>query len=110
MDLEFVGDSDWEESVLGAEGAVLVEFWSPTCAVCRVMEPRLQRVVEDLADRAAFFRVDVTEEEDLLWAYEVMSTPTFIAFRDTEPVGALYGEVDVTELENLLLDAIEGQR
>lgn len=108
MDLEFVGDADWEERVLGAEGAVLVEFMSPTCAVCRTMEPRLQRLVEDFEGRAGFFRVDVTEEEDLLWAYEVMSTPTFIAFRDTEPVGALYGEVDVTELAALLEDAIAG--
>ena len=109
MDLEFVGDPDWEERVLGADGAVLVEFWSPTCVVCRTMEPRLQHLVADLGDRAEFFRVDVTEEEDLVWAYEVMSTPTFIAFRDTEPVGALYGEVDTTELANLVEDAIGGR-
>ena len=46
MDLELVGDADWEGRVLGADGAVLVEFWSPSCAVCRTMEPRLQRVAE----------------------------------------------------------------
>jgi thioredoxin 1 len=107
--MEMVGDSDWEERVLGAEGAVLVEFWSPTCAVCRTMEPRLRRVVEDLSGRAQFFRVDVTEEEDLVWAYQVMSTPTFIALRGSEPVGELYGEVDATELANLVEDAVEGR-
>ncbi len=104
-----MGDADWEERVLGADGAVLVEFWSPTCAVCRVMEPRLQRLEADFGDRAAFFRVDVTEEEDLVWAYQVMSTPTFMAFRDSEPVGALHGEVDGTELAALVEDAIAGQ-
>jgi thioredoxin 1 len=109
MDLEMVGDADWEERVLKAEGAVLVEFWSPTCSVCGTMEPRVQRVVEDLAGQAWFFRVDVTEEEDLVWAYQVMSTPTFIAFRDSEPVGELYGEVDATELANLVEDAIAGR-
>ena len=108
MDIEFVGNSDWEEQVLNAERPVLVEFWSPTCAVCMTMEPRLQRVIEDYVDRADFFRVDVSEEEDMMWAYEVASTPTFIAFRDTEPVGALYGEVDRTEIANLLEDAIAG--
>ncbi len=108
MDIEFVGNSDWEEQVLNAERPVLVEFWSPTCAVCKTMEPRLQRVVEDYVDRTDFFRVDVTENEDLVWAYEVMSTPTFIAFRDSEPVGALFDEVDRTEIANLLEDAIAG--
>lgn len=108
MDIEFVGNSDWEERVLNAGRPVLVEFWSPTCAVCKTMEPRLQRIVEDYVDRADLFRVDVTESEDLVWAYEVMSTPSFIAFRDSEPVGALYGEVDRTEIANLLEDAIAG--
>ena len=68
----------------------------------------LRRVIEDYVERADFFRVDVSEEEDMMWAYEVASTPTFIAFRDTEPVGALYGEVDRTEIANLLEDAIAG--
>jgi thioredoxin 1 len=109
MDIEPAGDADWEELVLGADRPVLVEFWSPSCDICRAMEPRLKLVMDDFRDRVGFFRVDVTEEEDLVWAYEVMSTPTFIAFRDTEPVGALYGEVDRTELANLIEDAIAGE-
>ncbi len=109
MAIEQVGDADWEDRVLGSNTPALVEFWSPTCAVCRAMEPSLQRLAGDFGDRASFFRVDVTEEEDLVWAYEVMSTPTFMAFRDTEPVGALYGQVDVTELAALVEDAIDGE-
>jgi thioredoxin 1 len=109
VDLEFVGDADWEATVLNADVPVLVEFWSPTCDVCRTMEVRLQRVVESYGDRVSFFRVNVKVEEDLVWAYDVLSTPTFIAFRDTEPVGALFGEVDGTEIGNLLDDALAGE-
>ncbi|UCC92548.1 MAG: hypothetical protein JSW25_07740 [Thermoplasmata archaeon] len=109
MELEFVGDAEWEDRVLGAEGPVFVEFWSPTCNTCRSMEPRLQRVVGMYSDRVSFFRVDTTQEEDLVWAYEVLSTPTFMAFRGSEPVGALYGQVEDTELANLLDDAIAGE-
>lgn len=108
MDLELVYDAGWEERVLNADRPVMVEFWSPSCNVCRTMEPRLREVVADYGDRVRFFRVDVTEEEDLVWAYEVMSTPTFIAYRDGEPVGHLFGEVDVTELANMLQDALSG--
>jgi len=109
LDIEAVGDADWEDRVLGSDRPVMVEFWSPNCSACRTMEPRLQAVARDYGDRVRFFRVDVTEEEDLVWAYEVMSTPTFIAYRDAEPVGALYGEVDPTELANLVEDAIIGE-
>lgn len=109
MDIPFVGDTTWEERVLGEDRPVLVEFWSPDCAVCQTMESRLQRVVADYGARVAFYKVRVDVEDDLVWAYEVMSTPTFIAFRDSEPVGHLYGEVDVTELANLVQDALAGE-
>jgi thioredoxin 1 len=109
LDIGFVGDAEWERRVLGADRPVLVEFWSSTCDTCRSMEPRLQKVFTAYRDRVLFLRVDTRREEDLVWAYEVMSTPTFMAFRDTEPVGALYGDVDVTELTNLLDDALAGK-
>ncbi len=108
MEIPLVGDSQWERLVLSEPRPVLVEFWSPNCAACQAMEPRLLSVAAEYGDRVAFFRVRVDEEEDLVWAYEVMSTPTFIAFRDSEPVGALAGDVDVTELGNLIEDAMAG--
>jgi thioredoxin-like negative regulator of GroEL len=103
-----VGDPQWERLVLSGSRPVLVEFWSTSCAVCQTVEPRLKALAAEYRDRVAFFRVNVKEEEDLVWAYEVMSTPTFIAFRDSEPVGALAGDVDVTELGNLIEDALAG--
>lgn len=109
MGLDIAGDANWEREVLGAKGPVLVEFVSRACAVCRAIHPVLEGLVTEYGDRARFFRVDVREEEDLVWAYQVLSTPTFIAFRDSEPVGSLAGEVDETELRNLLDDAIAGE-
>ena len=108
MEIPMVGDPQWKRLVLSEPRPVLVEFWSPNCAACQAMEPRLLSMVAEYGDRVAFFRVRVDEEEDLVWAYEVMSTPTFIAFRDSEPVGALAGDVDVTELGNLIEDAMAG--
>ncbi len=109
MEIPMVVDSQWERLVLSEPRPVLVEFWSSKCAVCRVMEPRIQSVATEYGHRVVFFRVDVEQEEDLVWAYEVMSTPTVIAFRDSEPVGSLSGEVDVTELGNLIEDAMAGE-
>ena len=109
MEIPMVVDSQWERLVLSEPRPVLVEFWSSNCAVCKVMEPRIQSVATEYRDRVVFFRVKVGQEEDLVWAYEVMSTPTFIAFRDSEPVGSLAGEVDVTELGNLIEDAMAGE-
>jgi len=96
MEIPMVVDSQWERLVLSEPRPVLVEFWSSNCAVCKVMEPRIQSVATEYRDRVVFFRVKVGH-------------PTFIAFRDGEPVGSLAGEVDVTELGNLIEDAMAGE-
>jgi thioredoxin 1 len=108
MEIPFVGDPRWEERVLDADRPVMVEFWSPTCTVCRTMDPRFEGLIEDYQERVSFFRVNVDEEEDLVWAYEVMSTPTFIVYVGGEPMASMAGERDRTELANLLEDALTG--
>jgi thioredoxin 1 len=87
------GDHNWAEDVLGSEQPVLIEFWRDTCTVCMAMEPTLERLAAEFSGWVSVFRVDVDEEENLVWAYGVMSTPTFIIFREGEPFHALHGEM-----------------
>jgi thioredoxin 1 len=109
MRLEPVVGSDWEERVLRSQVPVLVEFYRDTCLVCEAMEPTVFRLAADFENWARVFRVDVDQEEDLVWAYGVMSTPTFIIFRDGEPFHTLAGEVEYALIKGLLDDAVAGR-
>jgi thioredoxin 1 len=107
MSLKLVTGDEWELTVLGADGPVFVQFWRASCAVCKSMERQLDVLAAEFADAVPFFRVDCDAEADLVWAYEVMGTPTFIVFCRGEAVSRAYGDTSLVELRELVIDATE---
>jgi len=95
----------WESLVLGSETPVLVQFWRASCPICAALEPKVQALAVELEGRVPFYRVDCDAEADLVWAYEVLSTPTFIVFCRGEPLSRVAGEIEVDEVRRMALDA-----
>ena len=95
----------WESDVLGSERPVLVQFWRASCPICAAMEREVQGLADELEGRVPFYRVDCDAEADLVWAYEVLSTPTFIVFCRGEPLSRVAGEVEVAQVRGMALDA-----
>lgn len=70
------------------------------------MEHEVQGLAGELEGKVPFYRVDCDAEADLVWAYEVLSTPTFIVFCRGEPLSRVAGEVEVAEVRRMALDAM----
>jgi len=69
------------------------------------MERDVQGLAGELEGKVPLYRVDCDAEADLVWAYEVLSTPTFIVFCRGEPLSRVAGEVEVAEVRRMALDA-----
>jgi thioredoxin 1 len=108
--LRRVTGGEWEARALGSPRPVMVQFWRSTCPNCRAIERPLDALASELAGRVEMYRVDCDSEEDLVWAYEVMSTPTFVVFCRGEPASRAYADASVAELRSMALDAFESCR
>jgi len=100
-----VTDDGFSAEVLESERPVLVDFTAAWCGPCRVMKP----VLADLAaerDDLRVVRVDVDAEHDTVARYGVLSMPTFILFRDGEPVLRLVGSRPRRKLDSELAGAL----
>ncbi|MET9395726.1 thioredoxin domain-containing protein [Streptomyces sp. NPDC006624] len=86
-----VTDADFEAEVIGAELPVLVEFTADWCPPCRQMAPVLKAVAAEVGDRLKVVQLDVDANPATTNAYKVLSMPTFMVFRDGEPVKAMVG-------------------
>jgi thioredoxin 1 len=88
--LHTLTDDSFQADVLEADGPVLVDFTAAWCPPCRRMEP----VLVDLAAEHPELRVaqiDVDTHRQVAATYGVLAMPTFIVFRDGQPIVRLVG-------------------
>ncbi|MBP9816171.1 thioredoxin [Candidatus Woesebacteria bacterium] len=91
-----INQDQFEEEVIQHKGVVFVDFHAEWCGPCKMTEP----IIEDLAtnsdykDKVKFVKVDVDQNQDLAAQFSVFSIPTFITFKDGEPVGQFAGARD----------------
>ena len=76
--------------VANSDIPVVVDFWAAWCGPCRVMSPILEELAAERPDLRVV-KVDVDANQAVGARYGVLSMPTFMVFRDGEPVGAIVG-------------------
>ena len=86
-----VTDADFAAEVIGADLPVLVEFTADWCPPCRQMGPVLGALAAEEGERLKVVQLDVDTNPLTTNAYKVLSMPTFLVFRDGEPVKAMVG-------------------
>ncbi len=83
---------DLEEAIRESD-ALLVDFWGPLCAPCRVLKPHLARLAEEHGERVRFVAVNAEKETTAAERFEVRGVPTLIFFRDGAEVLRLTGGI-----------------
>ncbi len=74
--------SNFDETIRGADRPVLVDFWAPWCGPCRMLGPILEEVAAEHPDDVVVAKVNIDEEMDLASRFGVASIPTMLVFRN----------------------------
>lgn len=96
-------DQTFETEVEGGEGIVVVDFWAPWCAPCRMVAPVIESLAEEYEGRVRFGKLNVDESPGVASRYGIRSIPTIGIFRDGEAVNGVVGAVP----KQVLIQAIE---
>ncbi len=92
----------FEEEVLNAEGAVLVDFWATWCMPCKMQGPTIDQLAQE---GFPVGKVDVDKEPELAAKYRVMSVPTLIVFKGGKEVKRMVGVQSKEALKEALANA-----
>ena len=78
------------EEVLNSPAAV-VDFSATWCGPCKMLAPVIEKVSDQMSDKAAFYNIDVDEAAEIARQYAIMSVPSVLIFRNGEEVGREIG-------------------
>lgn len=94
------------DHTIGGSKPVFVDYWAAWCGPCKIMDPVVERLAAKYSGRVVFGKVNVDEEMSISSRYEVFSIPTFMIFKDGQPMDAVIGAAGEASLERLLEGAV----
>ncbi len=88
-----VTDAAFEKVVLQSKMPVIVDFWAPWCAPCRMVAPVLEKLAREYAGRLLVAKVNTDDNPRWAMKYGVQGIPTMLFIHNGQvahrQVGAL---------------------
>ncbi|MFO8183599.1 MAG: thioredoxin [Candidatus Aegiribacteria sp.] len=80
----------------------LVDFSATWCGPCKMLDPVLDKVSEDLDDRVYFYHIDVDESPEVSSEFGIRGVPTMIVFHSGQEIERMVGFRDRNALQRQL--------
>lgn len=94
-------DNDFEEFIT-TYPFCFIDFWSPTCAPCRTMTPRMRRLADHYKGKVAIGSVNIAKNRALAKKYKIMGVPRFLLFVFGKNTTGTSGAQSLGELKKLI--------
>ena len=93
---------DAEVVAASATVPVLVDFWAPWCAPCKVLGPLLEKVEADYAGRFKLVKIDSDQQQELSQAFGIRSLPTCVLMIGGKPADGFMGALPESKIKEFL--------
>lgn len=78
-----IDDSNFE-SLIHSDTPTLVDFWAPWCGPCRALGPTIDKLADDLGNRAQVGKVNIDDHPGIAAKFGISSIPTVLVFKNGE--------------------------
>jgi len=102
MAVKHIMGNEIEDAASVTDKISLVDFSATWCGPCKMLDPVLRNVSDDLADTVEFYHIDVDENPEASSKFCIRGVPTMIVFHGGQEIDRMVGFKDRNALQTQL--------
>ena len=85
-----INKNNFQNEIMDSEKTVLLDFWAPWCAPCRMVVPIMEEIASERPD-IKVGKINVDEQPELASKFSIMSIPTLVVMKNGKIVQQVSG-------------------
>ena len=96
-----INKNNFQNEVMNSDKPVLLDFWAPWCAPCRMVVPIIEEIAGERPD-IKVGKINVDEQPELASKFSIMSIPTLVVMKN----GKIVQQVSGVRPKNAILEML----
>ena len=96
-----INKNNFQNEIMDSEKTVLLDFWAPWCAPCRMVVPVIEEIAGERPD-IKVGKINVDEQPELASKFGIMSIPTLVVIKN----GKIIQQVSGARPKNAILQML----
>lgn len=88
---DIITEQNFESEVINSKLPVLLDFWAPWCAPCKMIGPVVEELAKEYAGKLKVGKVNTDENLNLASKFQITSIPCLLFFKGGKPVERIIG-------------------
>ena len=97
-----INKNNFQNEIMDSEKTVLLDFWAPWCAPCRMVVPIVEEIASERRD-IKVGKINVDEQPELASKFGIMSIPTLVVMKN----GKIVQQVSGVRPKNAILEMFQ---
>ena len=96
-----INKKNFQNEVMNSDKPILLDFWAPWCAPCRMVAPTVEEIASERVD-IKVGKINVDEQPELANKFGIMSIPTLVVMKN----GKIVQRVSGVRSKNTILEML----